>query len=165
MTVAGGITVRAAEPADATAIRDLAFGAWWATYRGRLTDETIERFLAQAYTEERIALRIGRHEVLVAGDAGAVDAFAEVVDRDDHIQLVAIYARPSLRGRGLGSALVASVTSAHPVEDIAADVLVGNELAEPFYIARGFIPGETLVDEIAGEPVSERRWWLRAARE
>jgi len=138
MTVAGGITVRAAEPADATAIRDLAFGAWWATYRGRLTDETIERFLAQAYTEERIALRIGRHEVLVAGDAGAVDAFAEVVDRDDHIQLVAIYARPSLRGRGLGSALVASVTSAHPVEDIAAAVrfLAGPE--------SGWITGEAL---------------------
>jgi GNAT superfamily N-acetyltransferase len=162
MTAVKGITVRGAEPADAAAIREVALTAWWATYRARLADETIERFLVQAYAAERIAVRIERHEVLVAGWADGVDAFAEVVDRDDHVQLVAIYARPSLRGRGLGSALVAAVVAAHEGEDLAADVLVDNELAEPFYAALGFVPGEFLTDEIAGEPVRERRWWLRA---
>ena len=163
MMVVEGITVRGAEPSDAPAIRAVAAAAWWATYAGRLADDAIARFLAQAYSTERIAVRIDRHEVLVAGASGAVDAFAELVDRDDHVQLAAIYTLPSLRGQGLGSALLAGVVAAHPGEDVAADVLLDNDLAEPFYAARGFVPGELLTDEIAGEPVSERRWWLRGA--
>lgn len=176
MTAATGAWARAAEPADAAAIRDVAVEAWWATYAHRLADETIERFLAAAYSEDRIAVRIERHEVLVAGrawpegrpsfgsDPTGVDAFAEVTAHDDHLQLVAIYTRPTARGRGLGTALLAAVIAAHPDEDLAADVLLGNELAEPFYAARGFVPGELLTDEIAGDPVRERRWWRRAAR-
>jgi GNAT superfamily N-acetyltransferase len=163
MTVAGGIVVREAVAADAPAIREVAVQAWRATYAGRITDETIERFLALAYDEERVARRIEGHEVLVAGRGnGTVEAFAECAVQDDHLQLVSIYALPDARGGGLGTALVAEVVATHPGEDIAADVLDGNELAEPFYVARGFVPGEALVDEIVGEPVRERRWWLRA---
>jgi GNAT superfamily N-acetyltransferase len=166
MTVTEGIVVRAATAADAPAIRDVAVRAWRATYAGRITDETIERFLALAYADERVARRIDRHEVLVTardGTGAAVEAFAEWADRDDHLQLVSIYALPEARGSGLGSALIAEVIALHPGQDIAADVLEGNELAEPFYAARGFVPGEALVDEIVGEPVRERRWWLRAS--
>ena len=93
--------IRAAEPGDAPAIREVAVRAWWATYAGRMLDETIERFLAIAYSEERIALRIERHETLVAGpedDATRLEAFAEVAAHDDHLQLVAIYALPEARG-------------------------------------------------------------------
>ncbi len=163
MTVVEGINVRAADAADAPAIRAVAVAAWGATYAGRLADDTIARFLAQAYATDRIAVRIDRHEVLVAGISDAVDAFAEVVDRGDHVQLVAIYTLPSSRGQGLGSALLATVVAAHPGEDVAADVLLDNDLAEPFYAARGFVPGELLIDEIAGDPVRERRWWLHAS--
>ena len=160
--------VRPAAPGDAGAIRDVAARAWWATYAGRMTDETIERFLAAAYSEERIAVRIQRHEVLVAGLTSGraaspeVAAFAEVAVHDDHLQLVAIYAQPEARGRGLGTALVDAIVAAHPHDDLAADVLVDNTFAEPFYLARGFVPGEALTDEIAGELIRERRWWRRA---
>ena len=34
-----------------------------------------------------------------------------------------------------------------------------------FYVARGFEPGEQIIEDIAGEPIRERRWWLRADRE
>ena len=139
--------------------------AWRATYGGRMADETIERFLAAAYSEARIAVRIERHEVLVAGrDGGSapVEAFAEVAAHDDHLQLVAIYVLPASRGGGLGTALLRAIAAAHPGEDLAADVLLDNELAEPFYAARGFVPGEELTDEIAGTLIRERRWWRRA---
>jgi GNAT superfamily N-acetyltransferase len=160
-----GVWVRAAEPSDAVAIREVAVSAWRATYAGRISDDTIERFLAAAYSVERIGVRIERHEVLLAGrleDGAAVQAFAEAATRDDHLQLVSIYALPWLRGEGLGSALVAAIIAAHPDQDLAADVLVDNTLAEPFYAARGFVPGELLTDELAGEPIRERRWWRRA---
>lgn len=162
------VWVRPAEAADAPAIRDVAVRAWWATYAGRMADETIERFLAAAYSEERIAVRIERHEVLVAGVSQdgkpwpTVAAFAEVATHEDHLQLVSIYAMPETRGRGLGTALIEAIVAAHPAEDLAADVLIDNALAEPFYAARGFEPGEELTDEIAGELVRERRWWRRA---
>jgi GNAT superfamily N-acetyltransferase len=159
------VWVRAARAADAPAIREVAVAAWWATYAGRMADGTIERFLAAAYSEERIGVRIERHEVRVAGSGGDpadVQAFAEIAAHDDHLQLVAIYTLPSERGRGLGTALVRAVVAAHPDDDIAADVLLDNDLAEPFYAARGFVPGEELTDEIAGELIHERRWWRHA---
>ena len=157
------ILVRAAVPGDAAAIREVATAAWRSTYAGLIGDETIERFIATAYTIERVATRIDRHVVLVAGAGeGPVEAFAETRTQDDHVQVVAIYAHPDARGRGLGSALLERVIAEHPDQDIAADVLVGNALAEPFYVARGFQPGELLTDEIAGEEIIECRWWLRA---
>ena len=163
MTVAGGIIVRVAVADDARAIREVAVRAWRATYAGRITNEAIERFLALAYAEDRVVRRIEGQEVLVAGRGnGSVEAFAECAAQADHLQLVSIYVLPDARGGGLGTALVTEVVATHPGEDIAADVLEGNELAEPFYVARGFVPGETLIDEIVGEPVRERRWWLRA---
>jgi GNAT superfamily N-acetyltransferase len=163
MRTVAPIVVREAEPGDAAAIRGVALAAWRATYDGLLDADVVERFLAQAYTEERIALRIERHAVFVAGVAPvSVEAYVECAEHDDHVQVVAIYALPDARGRGLGSALLAAVVAAHPGDDLAADVLIGNALAEPFYAARGFVPGETLIDELAGTPITERRWWLRA---
>jgi GNAT superfamily N-acetyltransferase len=159
------VFVRDATPDDVDAIRDVATTAWRATYDGLIGEDSIDRYIATAYGAARVAVRIERHVVLVAGAIdGPVDAFAETVTQDDHAQIVAIYARPGARGRGLGSALLERVLALHPDEDIAADVLVGNDLAEPFYAARGFEPGELLTDEIAGEEILERRWWLRADR-
>jgi GNAT superfamily N-acetyltransferase len=159
-------TVRDAESGDADAIGQVATAAWRATYASLVPADAIERFLAAAYTPERVALRIERHEVLVvvgAADTGqpAVLAFAECVAEPDHVQLAALYVRPDLRGDGLGSALLERVVERLDGRDLAADVLVGNELGEPFYVARGFEPGDILVEEIAGEPIRERRWWLR----
>jgi GNAT superfamily N-acetyltransferase len=157
--------VRPAVPTDAAAIRDVAVSAWWATYTGRIGAESIERFMSAAYSLERVGLRIERHDVLVASDGSEgrpVDAFAEVTLHDDHVQVLAIYTRPGARGRGMGTALLARIREQYSGWDLAADVLVDNELAEPFYAARGFTPGELLTDEIAGEEIRERRWWLRA---
>ena len=157
------IEVRDATPSDAGAVRDIAAVAWRATYAGQLDPETIERFIAAAYTPERVALRIERHVVLVAGALdGPIEAFVELAEHPDHVQLVAFYAHPDARGRGLGSALLARVRELHPGADLAAYVLIGNELGEPFSAARGFEPGEVLDAEVAGAPIRERRWWLRA---
>lgn len=154
------IAVRDAIPDDAASIHEIAVAAWRATYAGLIDPGAIERFLAQAYTRERIGLRMERHDLLVAG-TDAIESFAESVIEDGHVQLVAIYTHPESRGHGLGSALLAVVRERNPGLDIAADVLVGNALGEPFYVARGFEPGELLTEELGGEPIRERRWWLR----
>jgi len=156
------VIVRPAAPDDVEAIRAIATAAWRATYADLIDADAIERFLAMAYAPERITVRLERHDVLVAAftDDGPA-AFAETVDHDDHVQLVAIYALPVARNQGLGSALLEAVLARNPDRDLAADVLIGNTLAEPFYLARGFEPGDELVEEIAGKPIRERRWWRR----
>jgi GNAT superfamily N-acetyltransferase len=162
---AAGVFVRRALPADAPAIREVAETAWRATYSDLIGPEAVERFIAQAYTPERVARRIDRHDTFVAarpgGDASGVDAFVESFVEDDHAHIAAFYARPGTRGVGLGTALLERVVASYPGLDISADVLVGNDLGEPFYVARGFEPGELLDEEIGGETIRERRWWLR----
>jgi GNAT superfamily N-acetyltransferase len=162
----GPVTVRPATPADAHAIRDVAVTAWRATYPDLVAPDAIERFLAQAYTPERVALRVQRHDAWVAGlvdgDPSGIDAFVESLVDDGHAHIVAFYTRPEARGGGLGSALLDRVIARYPGLDISADVLVGNALGEPFYIARGFEPGDLLEEELGGATIRERRWWLRA---
>jgi GNAT superfamily N-acetyltransferase len=160
------IVVRPAVPGDLETIRSIAAAAWRTTYIGLVDADAIERFLARAYAPERLEVRLARNEILVAllpgrDPGGPPDAFAETVDHGDHVQLVAIYTWPTARGQGLGSALLEAVVARNPGRDLAADVLVGNVLGEPFYVARGFEPGDELVEEIAGELIRERRWWLR----
>ena len=114
---------------------------------------------------QAVALRIERHETFVAGadggDPSGVDAFVEALAEDDHAHIVAFYARPGLRRQGIGTVLLERVIEAFPGVDISADVLIGNELGEPFYAARGFEPGDILEEELGGEVIRERRWWLR----
>jgi GNAT superfamily N-acetyltransferase len=168
--------VRQATAADVEAVRTVAIAAWRATYRELIPRRAIERFLERAYAPERVALRIERHDVLVAGRSPAsvrdgapvgahvdpaIEAFAECAPEDGHLQLIAIYTLPRARSRGLGSALLDGVLERHPGLDVAADVLTGNVRGEPFYAARGFSPGESLEEELAGTLVTERRWWLR----
>lgn len=159
--------VRRATPDDASAILDVARTAWRATYTELIGADAVERFITQAYTPERIALRIERHDVFITGadggDPSGVDAFVESLVEADHAHIVAFYARPSARGLGLGTSLLEQVVATYPDMDISADVLVGNELGEPFYAARGFEPGDLLDEEIGGETIRERRWWLRAS--
>ena len=159
------ISVRRATPSHAAAIREIAQSAWRATYRGMLKDETIEWFVERAYSEERVALRIERHETWVAELDGVVTAFAETAvepAEPDRVTLVAIYANPGMRGRGIGSALLDAIIDAHPDLPIVADVLAGNRLGEVFYEARGFEPRETVEEQLGSELVIERRWWRPA---
>ena len=162
----GIVTVRRAVPGDADAIRQVAHDAWRATYGDLIGEEPVERFLAQAYTPDRVSLRIERNETFVAslvdGDLSGVDGFVEAKRDGDHAHIVAFYTRPGARGQGMGSALLVRVVAAFPGLDISADVLVGNDLGEPFYVARGFEAGDLLEEEIGGETIRERRWWLRA---
>jgi len=155
------IRVRRATPSHAPAIRSIADAAWRATYRDLLHEDTIEWFLERAYSEDRVGLRIERHETWVAELDGVVSAFAESEILPDRVTLVAIYAEPARRGLGLGSALLDAIMEAHPGLPVAADVLAGNAAGETFYLARGFVPGEDVDEELGGEHVRERRWWLR----
>jgi GNAT superfamily N-acetyltransferase len=165
------VVVRRARPDDADVIREIAHAAWRQTYVPLIGEAAVEGFLAHAYTPERVALRIERHDTFVAGlsggdgDRSGVDAFVQAVHEDEHGHIAAFYTRPEARGQGLGTALLTRVTELYSGLDISADVLVGNVLGEPFYVARGFEPAGLLDEDLGGVTIRERRWWLRAARD
>jgi GNAT superfamily N-acetyltransferase len=165
----GGWTIRAAEAGDAPAVAEVAAAAWRDTYAGLLRAETIEAFIERNYNVERVEWRIAHDVFLVAEPEGGepnvvgeprIAAFADAAGRDDRVDLFAIYAHPSMRGHGAGSALLAAIRDRLPGKAIAADVLLGNRKGEVFYERRGFVPRERLEEELRGEPVVERRWWL-----
>jgi GNAT superfamily N-acetyltransferase len=156
------IRVRRATASHAPAIRAIAHDGWRDTYAGLLRPDTIEWFLERAYSEERVALRVERHETWVAERDGVVAAFAETAIEADRVTLVAIYADPAVRGVGLGSALLNAIVDAHPDLPIVADVLAGNRKGEGFYEARGFAPREAVDEQLGDELVAERRWWRPA---
>jgi GNAT superfamily N-acetyltransferase len=152
--------VRDALSGDAAAVRDVASAAWRDTYAGLLADATIESFVASAYSIERLERRIAGHTFLVVDDGHRIVAFADAIPETDHVNLVAIYALPEWRGRGAGTALLDIVRARFPGLPIAADVLEGNRKGETFYEHRGFEPRERIEEELFGEAVLERRWWL-----
>lgn len=157
-------TVRRAREDDAAAIIAVAAAAWRDTYRGLLRPETIEDFVERAYSPERVAIRIRESHVYVAVGAAGIVAFADAVERDDRLELQAIYALPVVRGQGAGSALLETLIGLFPDRDISADVLQGNRKGEVFYERRGFVPRERLEATLLAEAVVERRWWRIAMR-
>lgn len=152
--------LRDAETGDAEAVRAVAAAAWRDTYAGVLADPTIEAFIDAAYSIERLELRIARHDFLVVEHEGRIIAFADAIAGSDRLTLAAIYAHPEWRGRGAGSMLLSALRSRFPALPVTADVVSGNRKGEVFYERRGFVPRETLEEELFGERVVERRWWL-----
>lgn len=162
MLGAAVLTVRDAISDDAAAVREVASRAWRDTYRGLLSDGTIEAFIDRAYSLEHLRRRIDGHTFLVVEDAGAIVAFADAAVDVDHLNLGAIYADPERRRRGAGTLLLDALRDRFPALAISADVLIGNRKGEAFYERRGFATRETLPAELFGEAVVERRWWLDA---
>lgn len=152
------LSVRRAEVRDIEAVRTVAEAAWRDTYAELLKPETIEAFLAAAYSVERMEQRIA--STFVAENGSRIIAFAGAVERPDRLDLVAIYALPERRGEGAGTLLLEAVRAAFPGQRISADVLEGNRKGEVFYEAKGFVAHERLEADLFGEAVVERRWWL-----
>ena len=154
--------VRDAIAADAAEVRAVASRAWRDTYRDLLRPATVEAFVETAYSVEMVERRIDRSTFLVVEDGGRIIAFANALVGPDRLNLAAIYSLPERQGEGAGTLLLTVLRTRFPTLPIAADVLSGNRTGEAFYERRGFVPREALEDELFGEPVVERRWWLGA---
>lgn len=152
-------TVRPAMKDDGPAIVAVAAAAWRDTYAGLLKSHTIESFIERAYSPERVESRVTEDHFYVAEGSEGIVAFADALERDDRVELLAIYTLPEVRGHGAGTALLQRLLELFPGRDFSADVVQGNRKGEVFYERRGFAPRERLEATLFGEPVVERRWW------
>lgn len=149
--------IREAEPSDAPAVREVADEAWHAAHADILGPGTVEEVLEEWYDVDGLREAIGREDghFLVADD-GEVTGFAQAHPTEDgpaDAVLPRIYVRPDRWGEGVGSALLARVferLAAEGCEDLWLAVLADNDVARPFYEARGFEIHEERTVELFG---------------
>lgn len=143
--------VRLARAGEESAICDVCRAGFAVSSHGLLSPTTIERQAHLYYNPARV-----REEITTAGDMPgwqgyvvAVSEFGEVLGAagggvtDQAVGIVyVLYLKPSLRGRGIGTALLEFVTEQQKSEGATeqwVSVTEGNDLGIPFYLARGFI--------------------------
>jgi ribosomal protein S18 acetylase RimI-like enzyme len=163
------VTLRRAEPNDALAVAQVHVRSWQAGYRGLLPDDYLDGLIpedrAARYTFGQ--LPPDRPATFVALDGDEVCGFVTTgPSRDDDTrglgEVLALYVDPPCWGRGAGQALMhdARARLAHAgFRDAQLWVLVGNERAERFYRADGWVPdGSRRRDQIYGVEVDEVRF-------
>jgi len=141
------LVIRPADGNDLLAVLEVGHRTWPVTYEPIAGPDYVAMGLAKWWTEDATipAIRAGR--VTVAELDGAVVGIAGVGPHEHHLVLWKLYVLPEHQGKGIGSALVASViaeaTGLHP--EIRISYLEGNTAAEAFYRGKGFV-------EISREP-------------
>ncbi|WP_247002561.1 GNAT family N-acetyltransferase [Halosolutus gelatinilyticus] len=162
-------TVTQATPETAPIVRDVARESWHAAYDEFLCPETVDGMIDEWYAidelTESIAAAAEREDAtfLLAvseteigtgiGEDGEVAGFAHAgvsPDTPSIGSLVRLYARPSVWGTGVGTALLERVeTDLRSVCDrLRLVVLADNEVGVSFYESRGFDRVETRAADV-----------------
>jgi GNAT superfamily N-acetyltransferase len=166
------MNARRAEDRDVAAICRICSDGWRDTYAALYTPAEIEATIAQFYTPERVTAELVEHgtdwggwwvaersngQILAAGGGGLTEPGVG--------ELLVLYADPTLRYQGGGSAILEAVTAQQVTlgaREQWVSVGKGNAKAIPFYQARGFM----LRGERPGHYVSEHnslRYWRTLA--
>jgi GNAT superfamily N-acetyltransferase len=162
------LIVRAAEPAEAMEVAGVHVRAWQRAYRGLLPDRSLDGLRP---ADRAAHYTFGRSQpdspsTIVASKDGAICGFATGPARgeaDPEVgELLALYVDPGSWGMGVGRRLV-SEARARLAEGGFAEailwVLAGNERAERFYRADGWMPdGARRQEEIWGVTADEVRY-------
>ena len=151
--------VRIAGRQDLIEIGRLAHEVWWESYSGLITSETINQVLEANYSPSAIAERLLKHYCFLAVDDGETVGFAEGVPGEDRVVLETLHCRTG-GDVEVGRQLVERMHSLAPDLPMCSDIALGHLTAEAFFESIGFAPGEVIEDQIAGEAIVRRRWWL-----
>jgi GNAT superfamily N-acetyltransferase len=163
------LMVRAATPDDATEVARVHVRSWQVGYRGLLPDA----YLDGLRPEDRAAhytfgdTSPGRPATIVAVVEGTVWGFTTTgPSRDDDAvgagELLAIYVDPDRWGHGAGRLLIAAGRDRlgrQGFVDVILWVLAGNDRAQRFYHADGWVPdGSRRQQEVWGVMADEVRY-------
>lgn len=98
--------------ADVEAVSSLARVVWQATYPALISQAQIDTMLAERYAPQRILEQLeSAHDAWwVAREDGAVVAFAHAQAKPPDCKLDKLYVHPALQRRGIGNALLQTVT-------------------------------------------------------
>jgi ribosomal protein S18 acetylase RimI-like enzyme len=165
------VSIRPAQPEDAAAVAAVHVRSWQVGYRGLLPDE----YLSNLRPAERMArYTFGSTDprvpaTIVAIEGGAICGFATIgADRGGTPnvgELLALYVDPHAWGRGIGQRLIVEARLelvARAFDEALLWVLAGNDRAERFYRADGWLPdGLRRTVEVWGVLADESRYRRR----
>ncbi len=161
-------SVRRAVPDDADAIARIHVETWRAAYAGLLPDHVLASLDVEARRQTwrgwlaRDA-RPGAATLVAESDATVVGFASTGPARDEEAtgELYAIYVEPDHWGTGAGRLLLEHAEAALREDGYGAAllwVLEGNERAERFYRAAGWVEDGRKLDLLMGAEVAERRY-------
>jgi GNAT superfamily N-acetyltransferase len=159
------LTVRAARPEDAAGVAGVHVRSWQVGYRGLLPDDYLDGLRvedrASRYTFRLAGLDRPATAVAVEGDEvrGLVTTGPARGGAESTGEVYALYVDPRAWRRGIGTALMATARSRLAevgFADALLWVLTGNEQAERFYRADGWLPdGQRREADVWGVRVNE----------
>ncbi|WP_147804712.1 GNAT family N-acetyltransferase [Alkalicoccus halolimnae] len=156
------IVIRKALPADIPHIQNIALETWHDTYDDLIPREVQDKFLAEAYSDERMPGRIERTSLFVAEENGEVVGFANFFFKNpQQAELGAVYIYPQAQGRKIGSRLLrAGIQEKNSLEKIYVEVEKENYAGMAFYYAKGFELLEEFEEELFGHKLQTTRMVL-----
>jgi len=166
------VSIRLARPDDADAVAEVHVRSWQIGYRGLLSDEYLDSLRSQ---ERAARYTFGSTDpsaptTLVALEGDAIRGFATFGPSPDTQianpgELMALYVDPPAWRRGIGRDLIAEARRflvERGFSEAVLWVLAGNERAERFYRADGWLPdGMRRTVAVWGVLVNESRYRRR----
>lgn len=128
-------------PGKLSRVRALADVIWPEAYAGILPADRIGPMLADIYSASSLRADIGErgHRYWLATVDGKDAGFASAYREGDRVWIKKLYVLGSIRGLGLGKAMIAEVEAAFPgALSVGLYVNNGNAPAIGFYKAQGF---------------------------
>jgi len=159
--------VRLARAGEEDAICEVCRAGFAVSSHGLLSPAAIERQAGLYYNPARV-----RGEIITAGEMPNWQGYVVAVSERGEVlgaagggvtdqaigNVYVLYLNPSLRGRGIGKALLTFVTQQQKSEGAAeqwVSVTEGNDLGIPFYVARGFVVRDRVPFIVAGDGTVE----------
>lgn len=100
-------------------------------------------------------------DLLVGVDGSdRIEAVALINLTGDHAELLTALAPPHPSTSVSAAPFVTAIRDRGCALPISGEAVLGNLPHELFYESAGFVPGEVLEEEVAGQTVVRRRWWL-----
>jgi len=155
-----GTEIRPARSAELPAVQRVARAAWYAAHEPIVGEETVEAFLAEYYSRDALAARLGGEAIFLVAVEQTVAGFAVAGPTDDTATYVLgrIYVRPDRWGEGIGQRLLQAVherARERGVERIRLSVMAENDRAVGFYEAAGYEQVGRRIDERIGAAACE----------
>lgn len=156
------VMIRKAEVEDLGEIQTIAKTSWNHTYSGLIPEEVQSRFLAEAYSDEMMPMRLSRTLLYVAEENGKLIGFANASQKAGIASLHAIYLLPETKGKGTGTKLLQKLLDEMaPIQEIQVEVEKGNTSGERFYEARGFKNIEEYEEDLYGHILRTKKMVLK----
>jgi ribosomal protein S18 acetylase RimI-like enzyme len=156
--------IRSAEIKDISSIQEVARETWNYTYKEIIPEEIENNFLDYAYSSECMKNRIEQSVLLVAEKDEKIFGFANFspIDDDNNSKLMAIYIKPDLHGKGIGTKLLqAGLDKLKGVAKISVNVEKENQIGKNYYHAKGFSLVEEFEEDFDGYTLQTMRMVLK----